>query len=79
MHLSLLLSNTTSVEVINTKLLFLFTLFELVSGHAQYHQIVSENQHIPVVMVWNHARLFLNFFNRMIKTVWSFLIRTQWG
>jgi len=30
MHLSLLLSNTTSVEVINTILLFLSILFELV-------------------------------------------------
>lgn len=30
MHISLLLSNTTSVEVINTLLLSLFTLFELV-------------------------------------------------
>lgn len=53
MHISLLLSNTTSVEVINTLLVSLFTLFKQVYGnciviHAwDCCYLVSEIQHIP--------------------------------
>lgn len=73
MHISLLLSNTTSVEVSNQYNVFLFTLFVLVNGHAQCRQIVPQTKHIPVVMAWNHVCLFLNFYNRIIETWFGYL------